>query len=121
VVVDFDRWIADVDLSLQQWNEAVYAIGEEKFPFASSEERDGWTTNPHILRVVGAKPRWTREQLEKARDGDPELLNIVPPEPVVKKLDWVSFVQSMKGQGYSPTELGALYREGKTSVLGGVA
>ncbi len=76
LLVDFEGWIADVELNNTHWDMAITVMGEKKFPLASSEDRDGWTENPHLTKEAGPKPFPSVETLMRARDGDRELLGM---------------------------------------------
>ena len=122
IVVDFDRWIASVQGSMDDWNRLLEVAGKMEYRVYTAEERKKWRDDPILRAHAGPEPTPSVETLKKAQAGDKDLLGLNAPKPVIPQKqrnrvsDWADFVQSMKGQGYSPKELGELYREGKNLV-----
>ena len=123
IEVDFDRWIDSVKESMDDWERLLEVAGKMEYRVYSPEQRKTWRDDPILRAHAGPEPTPTVETLEKAKAGDKDLLGLNVPKKVAaaslrtRVSDWTDFVQSMKGQGYSPKELGELYREGKKNLV----
>ncbi len=118
VEVDFDAWVADVEINTKHWHEAIELMGKTKFPYATSEERDGWPTNPHLTSEAGPLPSPDIVTLRKAKAGDPELLgNPVPGEDEPVKMTWKRFMSSQQGQGHSTSRIAQDWKDYKAGLL----
>jgi len=75
VEIDFPQWIKDVRQGLNNWNEAVMGIGQEKF--GGSMTVEALFKDPRVLSWAGPRPSPSIKALQAAAAGDRELLGLV--------------------------------------------
>jgi hypothetical protein len=76
VIVDFHQWVADTKRAMNDWNDQIMTIGQEKF--GGSMRVEDLFTDPRVLSWAGAKPWPSVEALTSAAKGDQELLGLAP-------------------------------------------
>ena len=76
VIVDFHQWVKDTKEGMNDWNDQILTIGQEKF--GGSMRVEDLFKDPRVLTWAGSKPWPSVEALTLAAQGDKELLGFVP-------------------------------------------
>ena len=116
--VAFPEWIASVRGSEDDWDMAIQQAGKETYKITTREERLDWPNDPVLQGVAGPRPYPPVEILEKARDGDRQLLGLnmdVKTKSIhAEDMTYLEFVKENRcdelGKSRQMSEVGRLWR-----------
>jgi hypothetical protein len=132
IEIDFDRWIAELEESWDDWYQVLLFVGKKNYKKSTPEEVKKWPEDEYLLEEAGPVPgehllRWATEGetpvdvLKRARDGDEILLGLRKPGSGEQEMTWQTFLTQKKKEGITDVkEISALWRLRKEERLAAV-